>query len=161
MNGRYSRRFLAGMLASVGAVITGLTARWGQSATPSLQASPVATPSGTPAAAATPPDPDETGATVRLGSIPEEGGRILASKPYVVTQPEPGTYMAFSTRCPHDNCPVGDIRNGEIICFCHGSRFGLDGSLRRGPARRRLYRRETVVSGGTMYVIRHENDERE
>lgn len=83
---------------------------------------------------------------------------ILPTVPYVVTQPETGHYMAFSSSCPHDNCPVGDIRNGEIICFCHGSRFALDGSLLRGPARRRLFLRKVMRDEDTLYILKHEDD---
>jgi len=45
----------------------------------------------------------------------------------------PAGLQAFSTICPHLGCEV--TRETEFFtCPCHGSRFGLDGSLINGPA---------------------------
>ena len=45
-------------------------------------------------------------------------------------------FAALSMRCTHESCIVDDTpqQNGPITCFCHGSRFGLDGAVINGPA---------------------------
>lgn len=157
-----SRRAIPGILLGMLAGLRGASGRRpGRRSTPVPAGTPAATPDATPTLPTTPfgtPPANEIGATVRLSSIPAGGGMILPTVPYVVTQPEAGHYMAFSTRCPHDNCPVGDIRGDEIICFCHGSRFALDGSLRRGPAKRRLFLRKAMRDEDTLYVLKHDDD---
>ena len=45
--------------------------------------------------------------------------------------------FAIHDRCSHRGCSLseGRIDGEEVVCACHGSRFGLaDGSVRRGPA---------------------------
>ena len=50
----------------------------------------------------------------------------------VVSHNEAG-FQALSLVCPHLGCRVDPVDTG-FACPCHGSRFGLDGSLERGPA---------------------------
>ena len=45
-----------------------------------------------------------------------------------------GTLMAFSATCSHAGCTVNAPSGTEIECPCHGSRYGLDGNVIRGPA---------------------------
>jgi nitrite reductase/ring-hydroxylating ferredoxin subunit/uncharacterized membrane protein len=47
-----------------------------------------------------------------------------------------GRIHAMADRCSHRGCPLheGELDGNEIVCRCHGSRFGLDGSLVGGPA---------------------------
>lgn len=52
-----------------------------------------------------------------------------------------GGLQAFSTICPHLGCEVQRKAEG-FECPCHGSRFGLDGSLINGPASQPLERLE-------------------
>ena len=57
------------------------------------------------------------------------------SEKVVVTQPEEGTFEAFSAICTHQNCTVKDVRGGTINCACHGSKFNItNGSVVQGPA---------------------------
>jgi cytochrome b6-f complex iron-sulfur subunit len=44
-----------------------------------------------------------------------------------------GGFTALSLVCPHLGCTVGPQPDG-FSCPCHGSRFGLQGDLVRGPA---------------------------
>lgn len=89
---------------------------------------------------------------VNLADIPEGGGKVFVGQQVVVTQPSAGEYAVLHSKCPHDNCDVGDVREGQIICFCHGSRFSMTGGLRKGPARKGLAKREFVIQGDTLYV---------
>jgi nitrite reductase/ring-hydroxylating ferredoxin subunit/uncharacterized membrane protein len=47
-----------------------------------------------------------------------------------------GTVHALTDRCSHRGCSLsqGKFDGATITCPCHGSQFGLDGSLLRGPA---------------------------
>jgi Rieske Fe-S protein len=99
----------------------------------------------------------ETGQGEALGSaasIPVGGGVVYTSQQLVVTQPEPGTYRAFSAICTHKQCTVGTVADGTINCPCHGSKFAVaDGSVVRGPAKKPLPAREVTVEGNTIRVV--------
>ncbi|MFD7847611.1 ubiquinol-cytochrome c reductase iron-sulfur subunit [Nocardia sp. NPDC059764] len=121
----------------------------------SATAAPPAPTTGSPAPAAPEPPAAEPGpaplnGTVLAGTadVPVGGGVILGDT--VVTQPNAGNYLAFSTVCPHLGCAVNSVSGGVINCPCHGSQFGLDGSLVRGPATRGLAQREVNVRDGQL-----------
>ncbi len=72
---------------------------------------------------------------------------------FVVTQPEKGSYKAFSKICTHQGCPVAEIVGKEIVCRCHGSHFSIvDGSVVSGPAQRPLAESKVTVSGDQIVV---------
>jgi Rieske Fe-S protein len=84
-------------------------------------------------------------------AIPVGGGTIFPGHGVVVTQPEAGVFVAFSTTCPHRGCAVRAVAAGTINCFCHGSRFRIgDGSVAGGPAEGPLAPRGIVVCDGTI-----------
>lgn len=64
-----------------------------------------------------------------------------------------GVY-AVSTVCTHLGCIVNPTREG-FECPCHGSRFGADGSVLKGPAPRPLPWLEVSGKGGS-YVVDEE-----
>ncbi len=67
--------------------------------------------------------------------IPVGGGKILADKKIVITQPTAGTFDAFTAVCTHQGCIVGSVTGGTINCPCHGSKFNItNGSVVNGPA---------------------------
>ncbi|MFI1401051.1 Rieske (2Fe-2S) protein [Streptomyces sp. NPDC020681] len=69
----------------------------------------------------------------KTADIPEGGGKIVGD--VVITQPKPGEFKAFSSKCTHQGCAVKDIADGVIVCPCHGSKFDAsDGSVKAGPA---------------------------
>ncbi len=83
--------------------------------------------------------------------IPVGGGRVFTDEKIVVTQPEQGTFKAFSAVCTHQNCLVSQVRDGTIDCACHGSRFSItDGSVERGPATRPLPEERIAVEGNSV-----------
>ena len=62
------------------------------------------------------------------------------------------SYSAIGSRCTHLGCRVRP--SGQTLtCPCHGSAFGLDGAVRRGPAKKPLSRYELVISGGRLTVL--------
>ncbi|MDV9192862.1 Rieske (2Fe-2S) protein [Streptomyces sp. SR27] len=81
-------------------------------------------------------DPAAQGGTLaRTGDIPVGGGKVLADKGLVITQPKAGEFKAFSSKCTHAGCAVSDVKDGVIVCPCHQSHFDVsDGSVKSGPA---------------------------
>ncbi|MGQ4599851.1 Rieske 2Fe-2S domain-containing protein [Nocardia sp. R6R-6] len=100
-------------------------------------------PDGRPAAASQP-------ATVlaKTTDIPVGGGVVLGDT--VVTQPSAGAFVGLSSICTHAGCKVVEVSGGTINCPCHGSRFGLDGSVANGPAADPLARKSIRVEGDSI-----------
>jgi nitrite reductase/ring-hydroxylating ferredoxin subunit/uncharacterized membrane protein len=67
-----------------------------------------------------------------------------------------GSIAALADRCTHRGGPLheGELTDGCITCPWHGSRFALDGSVRRGPASRPQPRLEARVVAGRVQVRR-------
>lgn len=71
------------------------------------------------------------------GAIVDSDGRKLAAY-----RDPAGDVQALSPICTHLRCVVEfDRTKQEWKCPCHGSRFALDGTVVKGPARRPLERR--------------------
>ncbi len=84
----------------------------------------------------------------QTSEIPVGGGKIFDQRRVVVTQPQAGTFLAFTAVCTHQGCVVSEVRNGEILCPCHGSKFKIaDGSVAAGPANRPLRAIDVTVTG--------------
>jgi nitrite reductase/ring-hydroxylating ferredoxin subunit len=87
----------------------------------------------------------------RTSDIPVGGGKVFESQGVVVTQPQAGTFKAFSATCTHQGCTVNEVRNGTINCPCHGSRFKVaDGSVAGGPAPKALAAKAITVDGDSI-----------
>ncbi len=91
-------------------------------------------------------------ALAQLADIPV-GGAISVEAPdggnVLLTQPAAGEVKAFSAACPHEGCNAAP--DGEsFACPCHGSRFGLDGSVQQGPAGRALTAYAVEVVNGQV-----------
>jgi nitrite reductase/ring-hydroxylating ferredoxin subunit/uncharacterized membrane protein len=65
-----------------------------------------------------------------------------------------GRIHALADRCSHRGCSLheGELDGDEIVCPCHGSRFGLDGRLVAGPAAYPQPALETRVRDGAIEV---------
>lgn len=63
-----------------------------------------------------------------------------------------GGVFAISTVCTHLGCIVKGAPDG-FHCPCHGSRFGPDGALTRGPAPKALPWLEVRHSGGDVWIV--------
>ncbi len=88
-------------------------------------------------------------ALARASEIPVGGGKIVGD--LVITQPTDGTFVAFSSTCTHQGCTVSSVEGGTINCSCHGSKFDVaDGSVRGGPAPRRLPKRAVKKDGDAI-----------
>ena len=73
----------------------------------------------------------------------------------VVTRVANNQFFAVTSRCTHQGCTVGTYSTAisAIECPCHGSRFGADGSLVRGPAGRPLTQYPTQYDGQDLLRI--------
>lgn len=81
--------------------------------------------------------------------VPVGGGLLVSDLGVFVTQPEEGTFRAFSATCTHQACTVDSaLRDGRIHCSCHGSEFEIaDGAVANGPADEPLPEIEVRVEG--------------
>ncbi|MFG2605158.1 Rieske (2Fe-2S) protein [Streptomyces sp. NPDC048514] len=87
----------------------------------------------------------------RTSDIPEGGGKVLADRKIVITQPKKGEYKAFSAVCTHQGCLVRQVADGTIDCPCHGSKYHIaDGSVADGPATRPLAEKKIEVEGNSI-----------
>lgn len=126
----------------------------GPGSAPGDSGSPAADPTGsTPnGGGSSAPVPD--GPSVAKSEVPEGGGVVLnEGGDYVVTQPESGTFKAFSSICTHQGCPVAEVADNQIICPCHGSAFSAaDGSVLQGPANAPLAAAAVSESGDQLVI---------
>jgi Rieske Fe-S protein len=86
-----------------------------------------------------------------VADVPVGGGVVLAAQGLVVTQPQAGTFKAFSATCTHQGCTVTEVKGGTINCPCHGSKFAVaDGSPTAGPAKKPLPETAVRVQGSSI-----------
>ncbi|MFF4923201.1 Rieske (2Fe-2S) protein [Kitasatospora sp. NPDC001261] len=86
-------------------------------------------------------------------AVPEGGGKVFREQKIVVTQPTAGQYKAFNARCTHAGCLVDQVKNNQIQCPCHGSRFAVtDGAVQDGPASSPLPAYTVTVEAGNLKV---------
>jgi Rieske Fe-S protein len=85
------------------------------------------------------------------GDYPDGSATHVSAAGAWLLRDEGGLY-AISTRCPHLGCTVERQADG-FQCPCHGSQFGLDGQVRRGPATHPLaYLKLTVSEQGHLVI---------
>ena len=88
-------------------------------------------------------------ALAKVADVPKGGGVIAGD--WVITQPEAGTYKAFTKVCTHQGCDVSKVEGGVIICPCHGSKFSIeDGSPKAGPATKGLAEKKVKADGANI-----------
>ena len=59
-----------------------------------------------------------------------------AKKPILVMRVENDQFRVMSLRCPHLGCVVRwNAEMQDLVCPCHGSRFGDTGNVTKGPAK--------------------------
>lgn len=63
-------------------------------------------------------------------------GSAIIADGFIIAQPQPGTYLAYSQRCPHQRNLITKVEGDQVRCTAHNSVFKLaDGSVVQGPAR--------------------------
>lgn len=123
-------------------------------ASPQVDGSPTAEPSASGEESGGETDSGGSGGlTIDAATVPVGGGIILSDAAFVVTQPEAGQFKAFDKICTHQGCPVSEVADAEIVCFCHGSKFSIsDGSVVQGPADQGLAETPVTESGGQLTI---------
>ncbi len=94
------------------------------------------------------------GTIAATADVPVGGGLVDDRVAVVVTQPIAGTFKAFTAVCPHQGCLVSEVKDNEIICPCHGSKFSAeDGSVIQGPATEPLAAADVAVQGDSVVLL--------
>jgi cytochrome b6-f complex iron-sulfur subunit len=88
----------------------------------------------------------------------EVGGSAYVSRPdalleVTVLHVADDTFAAVWRICTHGACET-EWDGDALVCPCHGSRFGVDGSVEEGPATVPLRTFETVRRGDSLWVYR-------
>jgi Rieske Fe-S protein len=74
-----------------------------------------------------------------------------AGKPIMIVRGEGNNFTAHSLKCTHLGCTVGwNEAARSFDCPCHGSRFNLDGTVLKGPAKRPLTAFAVSSDGTTL-----------
>jgi Rieske Fe-S protein len=95
--------------------------------------------------------PNQPPALARISDVPVGGGKILADKKIVITQPRADSFEAFTAVCTHGGCTVSSVSDGTINCPCHGSKFSVtNGSVVSGPAASPLAPVSITVQGSSI-----------
>ncbi|MFG3255586.1 Rieske (2Fe-2S) protein [Streptomyces sp. NPDC048172] len=91
---------------------------------------------------------------VDLGSaaeVPVGGTKAFPEEKVLVSQPEKGTFMAFSAVCTHQGATIDKAEKDAFVCPRHGSRFQADtGKVTKGPATAPLPKLPVKVKNGKL-----------
>lgn len=80
-------------------------------------------------------------------------GSAIIADGFIIAQPQPGTYLAYSQRCPHQRNLITKVEGDQVRCTAHNSVFKLaDGSVVQGPARDPLETASLSETGDTLNV---------
>jgi Rieske Fe-S protein len=80
------------------------------------------------------------------------GPNSLDSSGMLLYRLDESTVLAFSRKCTHLGCAVGELKDGVASCPCHGSQYDTNGKVVKGPAPNSLKAYTATVSG-TMVTI--------
>jgi Rieske Fe-S protein len=108
-------------------------------------------PGGPASSAAGPATSNAPAVLASTADIPVGGGKILTGQKIVITQPQAGSFDAFTAVCTHQGCLVATVSGGTINCPCHGSKFSIaNGSVVNGPAASPLAPVSIKVQGSSI-----------
>lgn len=71
-------------------------------------------------------------------SIPLEVNNGVTFRDGLIVIKKDDSVQFLSSRCTHLGCQIHTVENDELVCPCHGSRFTLDGTCLKGPAKESL-----------------------
>jgi Rieske Fe-S protein len=111
---------------------------------PAASAAPASNAPGTTNCAATAVE------VAKTRDVPVGSGVILGD--LILTQPVQDQFRAFCATCTHMGCHITRVRDAELVCTCHGSRFNLDGTVAKGPAFLPLFPRTVRVAGDGLML---------
>jgi Rieske Fe-S protein len=143
------RALLAGAGVACAAMLAGCTTHDASNGGTTPATSGTATSAGGSTATSSAP---AAGALAATSQVPDGGGKIIDGKNIVITQPQSGSFKAFTAICTHQGCIVSSVSNGTINCPCHGSKFSIkDGSVINGPAPSPLASIAIKVEGTSIF----------
>jgi Rieske Fe-S protein len=143
------RALLAGAGVTCAAMLAGCATHDAGNGGSALATSGTATSAGGSAPAT---GSSAAGALAATSQVPDGGGKIIDGVNIVITQPQPGSFRAFTAICTHQGCIVSSVSNGTINCPCHGSKFSIkDGSVVNGPAASPLAAIAIRVEGTSIF----------
>ncbi len=92
-----------------------------------------------------------------IGTVAEldQSGSVSSKKAETIVIRDPSTsqLIALNSLCPHQGCTVKlDAETKNLACPCHGSSFGKDGKVLKGPAKTPLAIYEVKEENGTILV---------
>jgi Rieske Fe-S protein len=87
-----------------------------------------------------------------VGGVLALGANSLDSKGLLLYRLDERTVLAFSRKCTHLGCALGEFNSGVAVCPCHGSQFDTNGSVIKGPATAALKAYPTTLSGTTVTI---------
>src|SRR5205823_11961986 len=94
--------------------------------------------------------------SVRISTSPVAGTDTTSIFPVIMINRAPGNqFYALDAACTHEGCilPTLNPANQRSECLCHGSRFGVDGRLLRGPAGQALFKYHSSFDGRDTLAI--------
>jgi Rieske Fe-S protein len=143
------RALLAGAGVACAAMLAGCTTHDASNGGTTPATSGTATSAGGSTATSSAP---AAGALAATSQVPDGGGKIIDGKNIVITQPQSGSFKAFTAICTHQGCIVSSVSGGTINCPCHGSKFSIkDGSVINGPAPSPLASIAIKVEGTSIF----------
>lgn len=94
----------------------------------------------------------DAGITLAKANVPVGGG--VVDGVVVVVQPTSGDFKAYSAVCTHQQCLVGAVTEGFIVCPCHNSHFAIaDGApTPESMAKSPLTPKTVTVSGDALVI---------
>ncbi|MBW4453672.1 MAG: Rieske (2Fe-2S) protein [Nostoc indistinguendum CM1-VF10] len=96
--------------------------------------------------------------TVGTSAELDKTGQLLAKNspagPVLVVGTSKGANLtAVNPTCPHANCTVAwQVEAKKFACPCHGSEFGIDGKVQKGPATEALKTYAAKIEGNSVVV---------
>jgi Rieske Fe-S protein len=144
---KINRREFLKMLAATGSVAVGgtLLAGCGTSA-------PGAVPGSSAAAVTLDLALPENQSLAVVGGSLTLGANDLDPKGILLYRSSESSVLAFSRKCTHMGCTVGEFQSGVASCPCHGSQFDTSGKPVKGPAQNPLPAYAATLSGSTLTI---------
>jgi cytochrome b6-f complex iron-sulfur subunit len=101
-----------------------------------------------------------TGDWQKVGSSADldANGQLLAKKSpigpvLVIGKSKDSNLIAVNPTCTHNGCTVEwKAASKKLVCPCHGSEFGLDGKVKKGPATKPIPTYTAKVEGDAVLV---------
>ncbi|MBD2562343.1 MULTISPECIES: QcrA and Rieske domain-containing protein [Nostoc] len=96
--------------------------------------------------------------TVGTSAELDKTGQLLAKNSpagpvLVVGTSKNANLTAVNPTCPHANCTVAwQAEAKKFACPCHGSEFGIDGKVQKGPATEALKTYAAKIEGNSVVV---------